>query len=318
MRAVTCSVRRRFGGDDGLGTVFEIAKTADGYASAPTTLISFDGTNGAAPVGDLVADAAGNLIGTTVGGGTDGDGTVFEVPSVFNQFVTVAGTAQQGQTLTAGSDLDVTSYQWQELIGGAWYNLGGATGATYTVQQEDIGRQLRVQITDNTGFTATSTASNAVLDASGNQFVYETADQTTIGDGLHQYVFGTATNTTVDNGGEQNIYVAGTAGLTTLNTGASQVDWGLRPFYDHQWRPAICRGNGCDHHDQLGRSKRRGRRYRERHDRQHERGTGYWHGRYGEQRHARRRRHPGRLWHGGPDHRQRRRQRRTAAGFRQR
>jgi hypothetical protein len=34
---------------DGLGTVFEIAKTANGYASTPVTMVSFDGTNGAKP-----------------------------------------------------------------------------------------------------------------------------------------------------------------------------------------------------------------------------------------------------------------------------
>ena len=37
------------GGQNNLGTVFEIAKTPAGYASAPTTLVSFNGTNGASP-----------------------------------------------------------------------------------------------------------------------------------------------------------------------------------------------------------------------------------------------------------------------------
>ena len=35
----------------GNGTVFEIAKTASGYASTPTTLVSFNGANGAEPNG---------------------------------------------------------------------------------------------------------------------------------------------------------------------------------------------------------------------------------------------------------------------------
>ena len=39
------------GGANGDGTVFEIAKTATGYASTPTTLVSFNGTNGQRPVG---------------------------------------------------------------------------------------------------------------------------------------------------------------------------------------------------------------------------------------------------------------------------
>jgi len=67
------------GGANGQGTVFEIAKTADGYASAPTTLVSFNGTNGASPEADLIADRSGNLFGTTMEGGAYNDGAVFEV-----------------------------------------------------------------------------------------------------------------------------------------------------------------------------------------------------------------------------------------------
>ena len=55
---------------DNYGTVFEIAKTATGYASTPTILASFDmygeddSTGG--PTGNLVADANGDLFGSTV------------------------------------------------------------------------------------------------------------------------------------------------------------------------------------------------------------------------------------------------------------
>ncbi len=67
------------GGASGFGTVFEIQNTATGYASAPTTLVSFNNTNGANPSSSLIEDAQGNLFGTTVGGGTFLDGTVFEI-----------------------------------------------------------------------------------------------------------------------------------------------------------------------------------------------------------------------------------------------
>jgi uncharacterized repeat protein (TIGR03803 family) len=67
------------GGAYGHGAVFEIAKTASGYASTPTTLVSFGGTDGASPVAGLIADANGNLFGTTSEGGTHGWGTVFEI-----------------------------------------------------------------------------------------------------------------------------------------------------------------------------------------------------------------------------------------------
>ena len=70
------------GGINGNGTVFEIAKTAGGYASAPTTLVNFNYEDGTSPVAGLLADASGNLFGTTESGGASDPlivGTVFEI-----------------------------------------------------------------------------------------------------------------------------------------------------------------------------------------------------------------------------------------------
>jgi uncharacterized repeat protein (TIGR03803 family) len=68
-----------FPGTTNNDTVFEITKTASGYDSTPVTLVSFNGSH---PVGSLIADASGNLFGTTTEGGTSGDGTVFEITGV--------------------------------------------------------------------------------------------------------------------------------------------------------------------------------------------------------------------------------------------
>jgi hypothetical protein len=65
-------------GTDNLGTVFELVNNGNGSYTA-TTLLSFDGTNGASPEAGLIANAAGDLFGTTASGGADGDGTVFEL-----------------------------------------------------------------------------------------------------------------------------------------------------------------------------------------------------------------------------------------------
>jgi uncharacterized repeat protein (TIGR03803 family) len=67
------------GGAPGYGTVFEIAKTSSGYASTPTTLVSFNNNDGANPFAGLIADGNGNLFGTTINGGASGYGTVFEI-----------------------------------------------------------------------------------------------------------------------------------------------------------------------------------------------------------------------------------------------
>jgi uncharacterized repeat protein (TIGR03803 family) len=73
------------GGVNGYGTVFEIPKTANGYGPLET-LVSFDGADGALPRGNLMADAAGDLFGTTTGGGAAGDGTAFEIAKTSNGY----------------------------------------------------------------------------------------------------------------------------------------------------------------------------------------------------------------------------------------
>jgi hypothetical protein len=65
-------------GGNGYGTVFELVNNSGNYAL--NTLFAFSGSDGASPFGGLVADASGNLFGTTEGGGTNGGfGTVFEI-----------------------------------------------------------------------------------------------------------------------------------------------------------------------------------------------------------------------------------------------
>ena len=63
--------------------MFEIVNNgtlaAPSYASTPTTVVSFNGSNGAYPYGSLIADANGDLFGTTYEGGTYGLGAVFEI-----------------------------------------------------------------------------------------------------------------------------------------------------------------------------------------------------------------------------------------------
>ena len=75
------------GGGHDLGTVFEIVKMPRaGYASTPNTLVSFDSWdearpsgNGQYPSGSLIATLNGNLFGTTLSGGANHYGTVFEI-----------------------------------------------------------------------------------------------------------------------------------------------------------------------------------------------------------------------------------------------
>ena len=88
---------------------------------------------------------------------------------------TIAGTAEEGDTLTAsassGQSDNAVTYQWEENSGpnGAFVAIANATGATYQVQESDEGFQIEVvaTATNDNGVTisATSLATSAVLDA---------------------------------------------------------------------------------------------------------------------------------------------------------
>jgi uncharacterized repeat protein (TIGR03803 family) len=66
------------GGTYGMGTVFELSPTAGG-GWTEQVLHTFNFTDGNAPYAGLIFDVAGNLYGTTGGGSSYGDGTVFEL-----------------------------------------------------------------------------------------------------------------------------------------------------------------------------------------------------------------------------------------------
>jgi hypothetical protein len=74
------------GGANGAGTVFELVNTgtvsSPSYASTPTTLVTFNGSNGAIPFAGVIVDANGDLFGTTISGGANNDGTVFELVNI--------------------------------------------------------------------------------------------------------------------------------------------------------------------------------------------------------------------------------------------
>src|SRR6185437_13791719 len=123
------------GGANNEGTVFEIQNTgtlaAPVYASAPITLVSFNGPNGAQPLAGLIANANGDLFGTTSAGGANGYGTVFQLEntgtvaapvyaSTPTTLVTFNGS--NGQDPQAGLSADTNG----SLFGTT--ELGGANG----------------------------------------------------------------------------------------------------------------------------------------------------------------------------------------------
>ena len=90
--------------------------------------------------------------------------------------VSIEGTAEEDQILTANVDnvadedgLGAFSYQWQRNTGAndAFENIAGATGNTYTLDDADVGREVRVMVsyTDDGGMdeTLTSAPTTAVI-----------------------------------------------------------------------------------------------------------------------------------------------------------
>jgi len=68
------------GGTSRRGTVYELTPSGNGYTES--FLYSFSGPDGATPYAGLVFDNKGNLFGTTAYGGTNDEGTVYELSYV--------------------------------------------------------------------------------------------------------------------------------------------------------------------------------------------------------------------------------------------
>ena len=65
------------GGQHGLGTVFEMMRSGNGWVTTP--IYSFSGSDGSNPAAGVAIDANGNLFGTTTRGGANDLGVVYEL-----------------------------------------------------------------------------------------------------------------------------------------------------------------------------------------------------------------------------------------------
>jgi uncharacterized repeat protein (TIGR03803 family) len=123
------------GGTSGAGAVFKI----DTFGNE-TVLYSFTGgADGAVPLGGLIRDLAGNLYGTTNGGGTSGAGAVFKIDTFGNETVlySFTGGADGGYKIdTFGNETVLYSFTggadggfplWVTLARDADGNLYGTT-----------------------------------------------------------------------------------------------------------------------------------------------------------------------------------------------
>ncbi len=177
------------GGESDLGTAFKL--TPDG---TKTTLHSFAGGNdGSTPNGDLVSDAAGNLYGTTVNGGTgrgggpclDGCGTVFKLTpagqeSVLYSFLGV------GQSDGAGPSGGLAIDARGNLFGSTFYGGNAACdGGCGTVFRITPRGRAQLFYSFLGGSDGSGPNGNLILDRAGNLF------GTTVAGGRRSHLSGT-------------------------------------------------------------------------------------------------------------------------------
>jgi uncharacterized repeat protein (TIGR03803 family) len=114
------------GGSGGGGTVFELTPSGGGWAF--NLVYSFRGSSG--PFAGLTSDAAGNLYGTTVGGGTYQHGSVFKLTPTNGSWVET-----DIYSFTGGSDGDAP----RSIV--TLDATGNLYGTTYTGGANDCGGQ---------------------------------------------------------------------------------------------------------------------------------------------------------------------------------
>ncbi len=226
------SVTNTLADADGLGTIVYQWK-ANGTAIAGATTGSLVLTQD--QVGKTIAVAASY---------TDGFGTAESVSSIATSAVanvndpatgavTVTGTATQGQTLTAANtltDLDglgTISYQWKATGS----PISGATGTTFTLTQDQVGKTITVAASYTDGFgtpeSVTSIATGTVINIPGQTIAGTTGNNTLVSTGGNDTLDGGAgTDTAVYSTGLANYTITKTANGYTVKdkTGADGTD----------------------------------------------------------------------------------------------
>ena len=232
-----------FEGILGWGTVFELSPTAGG-GWTETVLHSFnqDGTDGVQPESSLVLDGAGNLYGTTYGGGVHGFGTVFKLSptasgtwteAILHSFNSPGDgyTPAGGLALDSGGNLYGTTAEGGRYSSGTVFELSPTAGGLWI---EKILHHFGGSSTDGGG-----PMTGVAIDAGGNLYgttstggsygvgtVYEISNRTGTEKVLHSFSntgregYAPAAGVILD--AEGNLYGTTSAGGTTQHCGAQR------------------------------------------------------------------------------------------------
>ena len=150
-----------YGGGAGYGVVLKLAVNGE-----ETVLHNFaGGTDGATPEGRLVRDAAGNLFGTTFGGGTSGDGTIFEINSKGKEIILHRFTGANGAYPEAGLTMDAKG----DLYGTTTAGGANGNGTVFKLEKNTKGKWIEhVLYSFGPGTDGTIPVAGITLDKAGN------------------------------------------------------------------------------------------------------------------------------------------------------
>jgi len=147
------------GGATDYGTVFKLDTNG-----RETVLYSFTGSpDGANPLGGVLMDAAGNLYGTTLYGGTAKSGTVFEVDTAGTETVLHSFAGSDGASPSAGLVQDATGNLY-----GTTYAGGGGGGTVFKLDTNGTETVLYSIPPRSSG--GQNPQAGVVLDAAGNLY----------------------------------------------------------------------------------------------------------------------------------------------------
>lgn len=154
------------GGSGGVGTAFELVNTGSVYSIQ--TLASFSGANGSYPAGALVADANGDLFGTTQSGGDNGAGTVFELvkgASGYSLQTLVSFAGANGSAPTGPMIMDAQG----DLFGTTLAGGSGGSGTVFELVNTGSGYSLQT-LANFSGANGAFLYAGLTADARGDLF----------------------------------------------------------------------------------------------------------------------------------------------------
>ncbi len=203
-------------------TVFELSPNGSGGWN-PTTIYTFssDGRGPKAPVGTLVVDQAGNLYGTTVGGGGFKAGTVFRLSPGANGWTeqtlySFRPADKNGCPPYGGIVLDAAGNIYGTTISGGEYGFGTVFELVAPIGKRAYTEKILWSFNGSDGLDPTT---GVILDSAGN--LYGTTEYSEISNGVAYEVTGVpvTTTTTLTSSPNPSTYgeaVTFTAAVTSL------------------------------------------------------------------------------------------------------